>query len=68
MCDQKQLDVDKEHIREYERKLSDNAWELGFERNELISVSMQNESFFHEWRDDLPYFRNVWNEGRRISA
>jgi predicted nucleotidyltransferase len=61
-------DIDKDSLRQYATALIDRAWEISMEYDTLISVSLNNAEHFHEWREDVPFYRNVWNEGKRISA
>jgi predicted nucleotidyltransferase len=61
-------DVDRTLLRPYADALIDSAWELGMEHDIFISISLNNASHFHEWRDEIPFYRNVWNEGMQINA
>jgi predicted nucleotidyltransferase len=60
--------IDRTSLRQYADVLVDRAWEVSMEYDTLVSVSLNNADHFHEWRKDVPFYRNVWNEGKRISA
>jgi predicted nucleotidyltransferase len=61
-------DIDRDLLRPYADALVDKAWEVSMEYDTLVSISLNNAEHFHEWREDVPFYRNVWNEGKRISA
>jgi predicted nucleotidyltransferase len=61
-------DIDREAGRQYREAVSEMAWELGMKHDVLISASLSGAAYFHDWRNDLPFYRNVWNEGRGIHA
>ena len=39
------------------------ADKVAFENDILIQIDLQNESFFDEWSEDLPYYKNIKKEG-----
>jgi predicted nucleotidyltransferase len=61
-------DTDRSAIKPHADALKNIAWELGMDYNIPISVHVNNTSWFHRWREDMPFYRNVWNDGRLISA
>lgn len=61
-------DIRTDDIRQYKAAVNEIAWELGMQYDILISMSLSATSYFHDWKDDMPFYHNVWTEGRRISA
>lgn len=56
-------DNDSEKTDELASEVFRLADKVGFENDILIQTNVKNESFFNAWVEDLPYYRNVRNEG-----
>lgn len=55
-----------EQIKEIEDKISDLAFDYMTKYRVDISPVVINTEHFNEWADNLPYYRNVRNEGIKI--
>lgn len=42
--------------------------ELDLKYDVLTAFKLQPSESFYAWRDTLPFYRNVWNEGVRVNA
>ena len=60
--------MSEEKIREYADDVSDCAFEYMMKYGIDISPVIKNEKHFEYWVDNLPYYRNVRNEGIVINA
>ncbi|GHU64732.1 hypothetical protein AGMMS49983_11080 [Clostridia bacterium] len=60
--------IEQESAKQYREAINEMAWEIGMKHDILVSVSVSGNTYFHDWKNDLPFYRNVWNEGRRLSA
>lgn len=52
-----------DEIRKVEKALYDVAFEYEMEHLINISVIVNNEKHFYDWVNDLPFYRNVEQEG-----
>ena len=55
-------------IREYTDCVSDCAFEILMKYGIDISPVVKNEEHFYAWADNVPYYRNVRDEGVMIDA
>jgi predicted nucleotidyltransferase len=62
------VDIDRQNLKPYSDALCDYASDVGLENDILVSTSINNAAHFHEWRTTIPFYRNVWEEGIKISA
>ncbi len=59
---------DEEHLYSHELvKIMENIYEI-FGYSIVLSPIVTSSEFFREWRDVLPFYKNVANEGVRIVA
>jgi predicted nucleotidyltransferase len=54
---------DEEEIKKREDELFDLAYDIAFESLLTLSVIVKNEKHFYHWVNDLPFYRNVEQEG-----
>ena len=52
----------------YRKQWNKFGTDLDLKYNLLTSCKLQDSETFHEWKQTLPFFRNVDQEGVRISA
>jgi len=62
------VDLPREAIVSYRRRVAEIAGELLLASNVLISPIIENQAFFAHYRGELPFYRNIDREGVRISA
>lgn len=58
----------EDHIRKYADAVADCAFEYLMRYGVDISPVVKNEEHFNYWADNLPYYRNVRDEGVVIHA
>jgi predicted nucleotidyltransferase len=59
-------DVPRENTWKYDDKICDISSKLGLEYNVLISIFLNNQSFFESHLPVLPFYRNIATEGIEI--
>ena len=57
------VDMDREELAGYRSKINKFCTDLDLEYNVLLSSKLQSESFFNEWKTELPFYRNIVSEG-----
>lgn len=57
------VDTDKENLKKYEDKLCEVTTDIELECFKVFSVIDVCYSEFNEWKQVLPFYRNVANEG-----
>lgn len=62
------IDLDWSQISSYRRAVSRVVSELCLRYDRTISVTIKPLSLFTQYRDDLPFYRNVCTEGVRYVA
>ena len=62
------VDVPEEENRILAEKVSDRAFDYLIKYGIYISPVVENEGHFNYWVDNLPYYRNVRDEGVIIDA
>lgn len=60
--------IPEDKIREYADDVSDHAFEYLMKYGIHISPVIKNEEHFNYWVDNLPYYRNVRDEGVIVHA
>lgn len=60
--------IPEECIRKYSDQVSDCAFEYLLKDGIEISPIIKNEDHFNYWVDNLPYYRNVRDEGVIVNA
>jgi len=60
------LDLTDEEIESKNEEVLELTVELSTRYGIFISIVKNNEEFFNEWVDTLPYFKNVIDEGINI--
>ena len=56
------------YVHEIRRKIGDIACEIDLEHQIVFSSMIENGEFFNGWADDLPFFRNVQQEGGNVAC
>ena len=62
------VNIDRHDLYEYSKKMWKVAHELDLEHDALISVKLQDNFIFEEYKDVLPFYKNVTQEGIRVHA
>jgi predicted nucleotidyltransferase len=61
-------DVPQEELASLRGEMRDIAFELGWENRLLISTVLESTEIFYKYKDASGFFKNVLDEGVRISA
>lgn len=62
------VDESREQAEAILKKVWDESFEVSFEYDIVISPTVIPYAEFEKMKNDLPYYRNIMNEGVRISA
>ncbi len=62
------VDMPDAQLSELSHTVIDKTYDINLEYNVLISFVLKDINHFNEWKDTLPFYRNVDREGVRISA
>jgi predicted nucleotidyltransferase len=62
------VDMGREELNNYKNSICKISSDIGMQFDILISPVLQSIAEFNEFKDDLPFFRNVLLEGVRVSA
>ena len=62
------VSLKEEEIKKISEKISDLAFDFMLKYGVEISPVITNIDHFNYWVDNLPYYRNVRDEGVRVSA
>ena len=62
------IDMDRESLKKYQNKLIHMASEYSLNEDALLSICCIPSKEFEEYRDALPFYRNIYSEGVRLSA
>lgn len=62
------VNVERQKADEYLSKVWDVSSELGLKYEIIISPTVIPYDDFMKYKDDLPYYRNIYKEGVEISA
>lgn len=60
--------VSEIQIRDYTDAVADCAFDILMKYGVDISPIVKNEKHFYDWADNLPYYRNVRDEGVMVHA
>ena len=62
------IDIDKSELSKYRRRVSSFAGDIDLKYDVLLSVKLLDKQTFETYREVLPYYRNILNEGVKLSA
>jgi predicted nucleotidyltransferase len=62
------IDLDREALKKYQTKLIHMASEYSLNEDILLSVCCIPRKEFEEYKEALPFYRNIYSEGVRLSA
>ncbi len=62
------IDLDREALKKYQNELIQMASEYSLNEDVLLSVCCIPKKEFEEYREALPFYRNIYSEGVRLSA
>jgi predicted nucleotidyltransferase len=62
------VDLNRTDLIKYKNNIYKISAELGMQYNVLISPILQNIAEFNDFKNDLPFFKNVTLEGVRIGV
>ena len=62
------VDLPREEIVSYRRRVAAIAGDILMSDNLLVSPIIENQAFFIQHRNELPFYRNIDREGVRIGA
>ena len=60
------VDLPKEQLAMYRRKVSDLSSDLDLKYDVLLSIKLQDKDTFLRFSNTLPFFQNVMKEGKRV--
>lgn len=60
------VDMDDNELRKYEKKINDTTSELGYKYIKVISLMDMSYDKFNYWKNTVPFYKNIKNEGRII--
>ena len=60
------VDLTKEQLATYRRKVSDLSSDLDLKYDVLLSIKLQDKATFLRFSNTLPLFQNVMREGKRV--
>ena len=62
------VDMDKNELAEYRRKISNYSCELDMKYDAVLSIKLQDKETFDRWSATLPFFRNVKRDGVLVNG
>lgn len=62
------IDIDRQRLRDFHKSLAELSSKLDLEYDVVISFAAVPYKEFNEYKELLPYYRNVDKEGVRFSA
>ena len=62
------LDLPREEIARYRERVSEAAFDIGLKYDVLLSVKLQDASFFERFLPVSPFYQNVTRDGVRIDG
>ena len=62
------VDIERININAHMKPVAELMSDLSLEYEVLISIATLPAVEFDYWKDNLPYYRNIVNEGVRLSA
>jgi len=60
------VDMDRTNLNKYKDDMCKISSDLGMQYNILISPVLQSANEFNKFKNDLPFYRNVFAEGQRL--
>lgn len=60
------VDLPKDKLSSYRRKVSDLYSELDLKYDILLSIKLQDKETFQRFAEVLPFFKNIIREGKRV--
>ena len=60
------VDLPKDKLSSYRRKVSDFSSELDLKYDVLLSIKLQDKETFQRFAEVLPFFKNIIREGKRV--
>lgn len=57
------LACSKEEVLSYRKQISKPASKIGLEHDVMVSVLLRDKNNFYNHQEDLPFYRNIANEG-----
>ena len=60
------VDLPKDKLASYRRKVSDFSSELDLKYDVLLSIKLQDKDTFQRFAEVLPFFKNIIREGKRV--
>lgn len=57
------VDMDREELKKYRLRTSEFFSELNLENNVFLTSKLQSLQYFNEWKDVMPFYRNVMRDG-----
>jgi len=57
------VDMSREELANYRRIINNYCTDLDLQYGVLLSSKLQSKPFFNEWKDTLPFYKNVAEEG-----
>lgn len=61
------VDLPKDKLSSYRRKVSDLSSELDLKYDVLLSIKLQDKETFQKFAEVLPFFKNIIREGKRVA-
>ncbi|MCD4782872.1 MAG: nucleotidyltransferase domain-containing protein [Candidatus Eremiobacteraeota bacterium] len=60
------IDEDEENIRKYEDRFTDISFDISLEHDIVPSIILKSRGQFIDYKDVLPFYMNVRNEGVKV--
>ena len=60
------VDLPKDKLSSYRRKVSDLSSELDLKYDVLLSIKLQDKETFQKFAEVLPFFKNIIREGKHV--
>ena len=56
-------DLNDEELNNTEKVLWRIGWDIGSERDVMVSVFLKDNNYFYKWMDAIAYYRNIIEDG-----
>ena len=60
------VDMDREELNKYRRCVSESANKIDLRYNVLLSIKLQDKTNFQKYKNSIPLYRNIVNEGVEV--
>lgn len=60
------LNCTKEEVSQYRKQINKFASRIGLEHDIMVSILLRDKQTFMDYQDDLPFYKNVTNEGVKL--